>query len=704
MSPDAAKILIVDDDPAGRLVLGAGLSDAGFEVVLAADGPTALALFEERRPDLVVLDVVMEGMDGFEVCRRLREGPRGRQVPVLMLTGLDDLESVNRAYDLGATDFATKPVNVTLLGHRVRYMLRTQRTLRQLAESERALAQAQRLAHLGTWEWSFLDGSQSLSPEMLSILGLGRDRTPTRAAYLAALDPEDRHRLLRCHDELLVRGGRYSIEVRLNRADGARRVLRDQGEAVESDDGRVIRLKGTVQDLTELREAEANARYLSEHDSLTGLPNRATFDEWLAQTLVDAGERGQKAAILCIDLDDFRRVNETLGHGRGDALLAEVAGRLARSLREVPWASAGDLVLARAAGDEFLVALTGIADADDAARVAERVPVSLQRPFRVHEAEVFLTATIGIALFPSDGELAENLVSRAASALHHAKSLGRSGYRFYDSSMQQASARRLALEAGLRAAVERSELRLFLQPQVDAGSRRIVGAEALVRWHHPERGLLPPAEFVGFAEETGLIVSIGEWMLNAVCDQLAAWRARGLEPPVVALNVSPRELADPALSSRIRSAIEGRALPPASIELEITETALMADVDAATRTLRDLREIGVRICLDDFGTGYSSFGYLKRFVVDTLKIDRSFVRDLLSSAPDGAIVAAILAIAGSLRMGTVAEGVETEEQLRELGSLGCRVMQGFLFGRPMPAEEFASHLARPPAAVGIPVP
>ncbi len=700
MSRESATILVVDDDPTGRLVLSAGLAQAGFEVVECADGPSALALFEERQPDLVLLDVVMAGMDGFEVCRRLRAAPHGRQTPVLMLTGLDDLESVNRAYDVGATDFATKPVNVTLLGHRVRYMLRTQRTLRQLDESERWLAQAQRLAHLGTWEWSVSDGAQRLSPEFLRILGLGRDGSPTRAAYLAALDPEDRHRLLRCHDELLVRGGRYSIEVRLNRADGVRRILRDQGEAVTADDGRVTRLKGTVQDVTELRQAEANARYLSEHDALTGLPNRATFDAWLAPTLVDAGERGEKVAVLCIDLDNFRRVNETLGHGLGDSLLADVAGRLARSLREMP--REGELVLARAAGDEFLVAATGVADAEDAARIAQRVHVALQRAFRVRQSDVFLAATIGISMFPVDEQAAESLISRAASALRHAKSLGLSGSQFYDASMQQASARRLALEADLRGAVERSELRLFLQPQVDAGTRRIVGAEALVRWRHPERGLLPPAEFIGFAEETGLIVSIGEWMLHATCRQLAAWRAEGREPPVAALNVSPRELADAALASRVGAAIEANALPPGSIELEITETSLMGDTAAAIRTLHELREMGVRVCLDDFGTGYSSFGYLKRFAVDTLKIDRSFVRDVLTNAQDGAIVSAILAIARSLRMGTVAEGVETEEQLRELVGLGCRVVQGYLFGRPMPTEEFAGLLAppaiRPPAS------
>ena len=348
----------------------------------------------------------------------------------------------------------------------------------------------------------------------------------------------------------------------------------------------------------------------------------------------------------------------------------------------------GELVVSRAAGDEFLVALTGLAHADDAGRAAQRLQAAFAESFRAGQTELFLTASIGIAMFPSDARVAEALISRAASAVHHAKGLGSSTYRFFDPSMQRTSARRLALEADLRGAVERAELRLFLQPQIDAQSRRIVGAEALVRWQHPERGMVPPLEFIPFAEETGLIVSIGEWMLHQVCERLAAWRGAGVVPPVVALNVSSREFVDPGLSGRVRTALERHGLAPDSLELEITETSLMGDTEATRRTLRELRGMGVRVCLDDFGTGYSSFSYLKRFAVDSLKIDRSFVKDVATNRQDEAIVAAILAIARSLGLGTVAEGVETQAQLAALQALGCRVIQGYLFGKPVPTVEF----------------
>lgn len=698
-------ILIVDDDATGRVLMRSALEQSEFEILESADGAAALSAFAEHSPDLVVLDVLMPGMNGFEACTHIRATPQGRQTPILMLTGLEDIDSINRAFEVGATDFATKPVNFALLGHRVRYLLRAHRTLVQLDESQSWLAQAQRVAHLGHWEWDSRTGTHRLSPEIGRILGLPEGAEPSRSSYLGALDSKDRSRLLRCHEELARRGGRYVLEFRLTRGDGERRMVRDQGEAAGVQNGVVTLLKGTIQDLTELRQAEAHARFLADHDALTGLPNRAAFDAWLAPTLAAAGDRSEKVAVLYVDLDNFRRVNETLGHGRGDALLAEAAERLAGALEDSGVGVGAHAIMARAAGDEFLIALTGVPHAEDVARTAKHLQEVIGAGFRTEHAEMFLTASIGIAMFPADARVAEVLVSRAASAVHHAKSVGHSSYSFYDPSMQRTSARRLALEADLRGAVERSELRLFLQPQVDAESRRIVGAEALVRWQHPERGLVPPLEFIPFAEETGLILPIGEWMLHQVCACLVAWRAAGMAPPGVALNVSPREFVDPGLPGRVLAALERHGLKADSLELEITESSLLGDNEAARRTLRELRGMGVRVCLDDFGTGYSSFSYLKRFAVDSLKIDRSFVKDVVTNRQDSAIVSAILAIARSLGLGTVVEGVETEAQLAALQALGCRVIQGFLFSRPVPAGEFGRLLRKssrepdsPPAA------
>ena len=689
---NGAPILIVDDDPTSRLMMRAALEPAGFQIFECSNGEDALSAFAEHAPELVLLDVVMPGMDGFEVCTRLRASAGGRHIPILMLTGLDDIGSINRAYEVGATDFEAKPINFALLGHKVRYLLRAQRTLLQLHESESWLAQAQRLGHVGHWEWDVRSGDRQLSTEISRILGLTEATPPMHAAYLEALEPGDRSRLLRSHNQLASEGGRYTLELRLRRASGEARVVRDQGEAVLAVDGKVASLKGTIQDLTELRQAEEHVRFLSDHDALTGLPNRSAFDTWLASALAAAGGRGEHVAVLCLDLNDFRRVNESLGHGRGDTLLTEVAERLKQVLGGARPGGGGEAVLARAGGDEFLVALTGLAHAEDAGRAAQGLQAAFAEAFVVDGTELFLSASVGIAMFPGDDRVAEALVSRAASAVHHAKRLGSSSHCFYNSSMQRASARRLALEADLRRALERSELRLFLQPQVDGRSRSIVGAEALVRWQHPERGLVPPLEFIPFAEETGLIVPIGEWMLQQACKHLVAWRAAGLTLPVVSVNVSSREFVDPGLEQRVRSALNRYGLPPACLELEITETSLLGDTDAARNTLRGLRNMGVRVCLDDFGTGYSSFSYLKRLTVDSLKIDRSFVKDILSNRHDAAIVSAILALTRSLGVGTVVEGVETEPQLALLLELGCRMAQGYLFGRPMPTTEFEALL------------
>jgi diguanylate cyclase (GGDEF)-like protein/PAS domain S-box-containing protein len=698
-------ILIVDDEPTGRLMMRAALEPVGYKVLECADGEDALRVFSDCRPDLVIMDVVMPGLDGFETCARLRLTSAGRQTPILMLTGLEDEESIERAFEVGATDFATKPVNLGLLGHRVRYLLRAYRTQVQLGESESWLAQAQRLAHIGHWEWDSVTGVHRVSPEIARILGLPEGEAATRQAYLSALDFDDRSRLLHGHDELMRKGGRYSLELRLTRCDGEVRVVRDQGEVAGDHSGRTV-LRGTIQDITELRLAETHLRYLSEHDALTGLPNRPTFDAWLARTLADATGRGEKVAVLCIDIDNFRRVNESMGHGRGDLLLAEVAERLSRTLHASGHGEGGRSIVARAAGDEFLVALAGLAHAEDAARVATTVMKAFAESFRIEQAEIFLTASIGIAMFPDDSKTAEALVSRAAAAVHHMKKAGGSSYRFYDPSMQRSSTRRLALESDLRRAAERSEFRLFLQPQIDAVTRRVVGAEALLRWQHPERGMVPPLDFIPFAEETGLIVPIGEWMLNEVCSTLAAWRAAGHAPVTVAVNVSPREFVDPGLAERLRLALSRHSLAPESVEMEITETCVMMDDDTARRTLRNLRAIGVRVCLDDFGTGYSSFSYLKRFAVDSLKVDRSFVQEVVTNRKDQAIVSAILAISRSLGLGTVVEGVEQEAQLKVLQSLGSRVFQGYLFAKPMPAEQFATllgggEIATPGTTLGV---
>lgn len=693
--------LVVDDDHASRAMMRATLEASGFEVADCADGAQGLALFAKRTPEVVILDVLMPVVDGFEMLAALRSRPESATTPVLMLTGLEDIESINRAFDLGASDFATKPLSWALLGHRVRFLVRAHRTLLELNESEARLADTQRAAHLGYWEWLPPSGPSHWSPEIWRVLGLAeRHGEASHARYLQALAPEDRERLSRCHEELVQRGGRYDLELSLPQPSAEPRFVRDQGEAVFLEDGRCGGLKGTLQDVTEMRRAEERLRFLANHDTLTRLPNRTRFTEELSARLAVAEERGERVAVLCLDPDDYRRINGTLGYAGGDALLRQVAGRLERFRAEVETADAsGEVLIARSGGDEFLVALGGVAHAEDPARSAQRLREAFGEPLSVDGGEIRLDARIGIAVFPTDARDAEGLVRCATSAVSHPKQGGSGGYSFYDASMQAAATHRLALAAELRRALERDELRLHLQAQVDGRSGQMVGAEALVRWQHPERGLLPPGEFITFAEETDLIGAIGEWMLRAVVRTLVGWRKKGFELPSVAINLSARELNQFDLPERVSQALAlgGPGLP---IEFEITETAIVDDLEAAQRRLQALRELGARVCLDDFGTGFSSLSHLRRFPIDVVKVDRSFVREITTNRHDAAIVSAIITLGASLGLDIVGEGVESDEQSAMLLRLGCHVQQGYLFSRPIPVTEFEKFLSlREPTAM-----
>jgi diguanylate cyclase (GGDEF)-like protein/PAS domain S-box-containing protein len=690
-------ILIADDDGTSRLLMQRALEQVGFEVVEAADGVAAVAAFTARRPDLVVLDVVMPGLDGYEVCARLRACPGGDATPILMLTGLDDIDSINRAYEVGATDFANKPLSWLLLSHRVRYLLRAARALSDLRRSEARLAKAQRIARLGYWERRLPSEELVWSREIHGILGTDPERfVPSAPGYLALVHPQDRESLALAVAQAIRAGSPYSLDLRVIRPDGAIRFVHDQGEAVIGEQGELVALAGTIQDITERRQSEEQIRFLAHYDVLTKLPNRVLFSEWLRAALTRARREAGSVATLLLDLDEFKRINETLGHSGGNTLLLAVAERLKRCLRasDGRGRDEGAMTLARPGGDEFIIAVSDIAGAAAAAVVARRVQAALQKPFDVDGQEVFVDASIGISLFPQDGDDAETLLTAADAAMYHAKAAGWGGYRFYEASMNAAAAGRLSLENGLRRALERDELRLFLQPQVDVVSGEAVGAEALVRWQHPERGLLAPGEFIPLAEETGLIVPLGEWVLRRACEQLRDWRDAGWELPTIAVNLSPRQFRQPELIERIRELLREHDLDARHLELEITEGVLMGSNRATLEALQEIRAMGLRISIDDFGTGYSSLSYLTRLPVDTLKIDGSFVRDIATSPDSVSIATAIIAMAGSLKLSTVAEGVETDSQRALLQGRGCNVMQGYLFGRPEPTLAFERFLKR----------
>jgi diguanylate cyclase (GGDEF)-like protein len=441
--------------------------------------------------------------------------------------------------------------------------------------------------------------------------------------------------------------------------------------------------------ILQLNSARERARHLATHDQLTGLANRSLFHDRLSQATSAARRGRQKLAVMFMDLDGFKTINDTLGHAVGDGLLRGIARRLGSCLRETDTA-------ARLGGDEFAVLLTNLSNELDAATVARKILHVLAQPIQFRRQSTSIRCSIGIATFPRDATDPEEIVKKSDTAMYHAKERGGSRFEFYTEDMNAAIQRRVALEERLRTALDERQLVMHYQPQFDLTRGRIIGAEALLRWQHPELGLVSPSHFLPIAEETGLIVSIGDWVLRTACEQNAEWNTSGHRGLRVSVNVSSQQFLEVGFADVVRNALEESGLPPVSLELEITESSLLRDVEVTVNTLRSLKDLGVRLAIDDFGTGYSALAYLKRLPIDVLKIDQSFICALTTDPADATITEAIVQLAGGLNLTTIAEGVETLEQLLLLGSYGCSRMQGFLFGKPVPADTFVDWLENPP--------
>jgi diguanylate cyclase (GGDEF)-like protein len=447
-----------------------------------------------------------------------------------------------------------------------------------------------------------------------------------------------------------------------------------------------------------LKESSRQISFLAYHDSLTGLHNRSMFREFLTHAMAHARRNGERLALLFIDIDDFKKINDSVGHPFGDELLTRFADRLSECLRDEDFISRSNR--ARLGGDEFLVMLSGVKTPLDAGKVAERIVRPFDGPVRLADQEFLISASIGISVFPEDGTDGDTLIRNADTAMYHAKRLGKSDYQFFSQELNAAILERVQMEARLRPALERNEFVLHYQPQVDLRSGELVGLEALIRWDQPDVGLVPPNQFIPLAEETGLIVPLGLWVVETVCAQIADWRARGLMPVPIAFNVSAAQIKRPGLVEGIAAAMNAHRVEPGMLELELTETAVMHAPDQAIATIAAVADLGLRISLDDFGTGYSSLSHLRRFAINQLKIDRSFVKDIGSDPDDAAIVGGVIALAQSLGLGVIAEGVEDEEQRAFLLARGCELGQGYYFGRPEPAAAIETRFQRQQRASG----
>ena len=682
-------VLVADDDDVERFLLSETLEDAGFQVTSVENGALALQSARSLRPDIVLLDVVMPELDGFAVCAALRESPDCKHIPVLMVTGADDLESIQRAYDVGATDFMAKPINWTILCHRVRYLHRASSAFNDLRASKARLAEAQRIAQVGSWEWHIDNDKFIASEEAYRILGLERgEASITPTDLLERVHEEDRTQL-KSYIEGAIRGGRgFEIDCRVVRGDDRERIIAIKA-GQPADDGEVTggsqRLAGTYQDITERRDIEARVHHLAYHDSLTSLPNRVLFRDRLGQALARAERESMMVAALYLDLDNFKEVNDTLGHIAGDNLLQAVSERIQDVVR-------GSDTVARLSGDEFAVIQVGLNQPEGSTTLAERLIKSISQPFNIDGQKVLIGASIGISVYPTDGDQADQLIMNADIALNRSKLEDRGAYRCFESGMDESLRARKALEQDLHLGLENEWFELHYQPQFRVTDGSLVGVEALLRLRHPERGLVPPGDFIPLAEQSRLIVPIGQWVIREACAQAMAWREAGMPEMRMAVNISPLQFTTDTLVPAVEAALSETCLEPEFLELEITESVLVRDTAETLRILRELQTLGVRIAMDDFGTGYSSLSYLRLFPFDRLKIDRSFIEGLDKDADADAIVRAIVSLGRSLNMETTAEGVETSEQLAYLRSQDCDEVQGFYFSRPVPAEQLASQV------------
>jgi diguanylate cyclase (GGDEF)-like protein/PAS domain S-box-containing protein len=554
------------------------------------------------------------------------------------------------------------------------------RALSALQESEERFRQlAENIPQIFWLTDPTLETALYMSPASEMLTGRAANEPQARyAAWLGAIHPDDRQRVLAARQEATV-AGTYDVEYRIADPHGATRWVSDRAFPIRDAAGNVVRIAGIASDITESRQAQERLAHLAHYDQLTNLPNRGVFYERLSHALALAARHRWIVGVMFIDLDRFKTVNDTMGHSIGDALLRQIAVRLTDCVR-------GEDCVSRLSGDEFAIVLARLTDIDDAGLVAEKVLERLRESYQVDGIEVVVSASIGITLYPDDGDNADVLMRNADVAMYNAKSRGRDNYQFYTAELNARALARMQLEARLRGALERGEFVLHFQPKVRLESGRVCGFEALLRWAPPGDALVSPAEFIPVLEETGLITPVGEWVVGAACRQIAAWRAAGLTPVPIAINLSARQLRRAGFPDVVARMLAQHAIAPHLIEVEITESSLMENPDEAHAALVELKSLGVSLAIDDFGTGYSSLAYLKRFPFDTLKIDRSFVRDIPGDADDAMIARTIIALAHSLSLEVVAEGVETEEQLGFLLAHRCDNAQGYLFARPLPGE------------------
>lgn len=684
----APLILIIGDDAGLAELMAATLGEQGFTCVCSSSGREALDWLASNTPSLIILDYTLPDMTSSAFIEQMQG--LDSSISFIMVTGRDDSSLAVQMMKIGACDYMLKdttfldrlPAVVVRALQELETRQRLQYAEQSLRQSETRLARAQKIARLGSWEWNVVTGDIYWSEELYRIFGLtpGEPSSITMEWIFGLVSPSDMAAFKKVMLAAAKNGQPFNIVYRINSLTDGEIVVNSQGEVEFDKAGQVQLVAGTTLDITARIRAESEIQQLINYDNLTGLPNRSMLHDRLRLAIAQAARDQKLVGVLMLDLDRFKGINEALGHRAGDKLLKTVAKRLSACVRESD-------TLARLGGDEFVAILIGVASEDGITTVAKKILGLIAEPVYIEGHEIYTSGSIGIAVYPMDGDDSHTLLKHADLAMYQAKDLDRNNFQFFSRDMNIKVLERMMLENSMRKALEREEFFLVYQPQVDVRTGQITGMEALLRWQHPDLGLLGPDKFIYLAEETGFIIPLGEWVLRTACRQNKAWQDEGLMPIRVAVNLSAKQFGQQRLDEMIAAILMETWLEPQWLEVEITESAIMKNAERNATMLSKLRDMGISLSIDDFGTGYSSLSYLKHFPITRLKIDRSFVRDITTNKDDAAIAEIIIAMAQTLKLQVIAEGVETRAQMEMLSFRDCVEMQGYLFSRPVRAEE-----------------
>lgn len=689
MQSSAVRLLAVDDDPVTLTLYKSVFEKIGFEVTAVENAEDGLEKFFNRAFPICIIDWMLPGIDGIEMVRRIRAAPEGEDSILIMITAKNQQSDLETILEAGANDYIEKPVNPHQLRVRMKIALKMLQNIEERREGERN-------AHLMTQAFdNSEEGIMITSPDnkilyvnkaFSVITGFSAGEAMDENPNLLASGKHERSFFKQMWTSL-KEGGTWQGEIWNKRKTGEIFPEWLNINVVRDDHGEIINYVGQFHDLSISKRNEERLNYLANHDILTDLPNRSYLVELLALSIDNSAKGNEDFAVLMLDLDRFKIVNDSLSHGVGDLLLQGVAGRLQTLKKKYSF-------LSRSGGDEFVIIKEKIHGPADAANLAQEVLDLLKEPFNLNENELFASASIGIALFPEDGKDSRTLLRNADLAMYRAKEGGRNKYQFYSPEMNHLVFEKMTLETSLRKSIEIGNFRLVFQPFIKASNECVTGMEALVRWVHPDMGIVSPAQFISIAEDTGLIVPLGSWVLRQSLIQAKELFLPHNPDLAVSINVSGKQFYDPGFLDVVKNSLAETGFPPEHVDLELTESIFMEDIDETVKMLYALKDLGVQLAIDDFGTGYSSFQYLKKLPIDILKIDRSFTRDIGKTRQDDAIIHAIISVGKSLNMKLIAEGVEDEVQKQFLTNNGVDFFQGYYYTPPLPGDEFSAYISK----------